>query len=79
MANEIPVIPTDMRKVYLRLKRWRSSHARRVPWRASLDIPKDAAPGPRLSNLHLQLGIETGRAGQGKRTGRGDRDFPKAR
>ena len=25
MANEIPVIPPDMRKVYLRLKRWRSS------------------------------------------------------
>jgi len=31
MANEIPVISPDMRKVYLRLKRWRSSHARRVP------------------------------------------------
>ena len=31
MAAEIPDIPPDMRKVYLRLKRWRSSHARRVP------------------------------------------------
>ena len=30
MADEIPVIPPDMRKVYLRLKRWRSSHACRV-------------------------------------------------
>ena len=27
MADEIPVIPPDMRKVYLRLKRWRSSHS----------------------------------------------------
>ena len=26
MAAEIPDIPPDMRKVYLRLKRWRSSH-----------------------------------------------------
>ena len=31
MADEIPVIPPDMRKIYLRVKRWRSSHARRVP------------------------------------------------
>ena len=30
MANAIPTIPPDMRKVYLRRKRWRSSHARRV-------------------------------------------------
>src|ERR1019366_7643648 len=36
MANEVPDIPPDMRKVYLRLKRWRSSHARRVPLRDSL-------------------------------------------
>src|ERR1039457_4252358 len=42
MANEIPVNPPDMRKVYLRLKRWRSSHGRRVP------IPESlwAAAGP---------------------------------
>ena len=31
MAAEIPDIPADMRKACLRLKRWRSSHARRVP------------------------------------------------
>jgi hypothetical protein len=31
MANEIPDIPIVMRKVYRRLNRWRSSHARRMP------------------------------------------------
>jgi hypothetical protein len=31
MANEIPGISPNMRKVYLRLRRWGSSHARRVP------------------------------------------------
>jgi hypothetical protein len=49
MANEIPVIPPDMRKVYLRLKRWRSSHARRVPIPDSLW----AAAGE-LARAHLQ-------------------------
>jgi hypothetical protein len=31
MANEIPDIPPDMRKIYLRLRRWWGTHARRVP------------------------------------------------
>jgi len=36
MANEVPDIPPDVRKIYLRLRRWRSSHARRVPLPDSL-------------------------------------------
>jgi hypothetical protein len=31
MADEHSDIPLKMQKVYRRLKRWRSSHARRVP------------------------------------------------
>ena len=46
MAAEIPFIPPDMRKVYLRLKRWRSSHARRVPipeslWAAAGELARE--------------------------------------
>lgn len=32
MAHEISDIPPDMQKVYRHLRRWRSSHARRVPF-----------------------------------------------
>ena len=51
MANEIPVIPPDMRKVYLRLKRWRSSHARRVPipeslWAAAGELAREHGINP---------------------------------
>ena len=36
MANEIPDIPPNMRKVYRRLRRWRSSHTGRLPIPESL-------------------------------------------
>jgi len=61
MANEIPVIPPDMRKVYLRLKRWRSSHARRVPipeslWTAAGELARAHGINPTAKALHLEYG-----------------------
>ena len=59
MANEIPVISPDMRKVYLRLKRWRSSHARRVPipdslWAAAGELARAHGINPTAKALHLE-------------------------
>ena len=61
MANEVPVIPPDMRKVYLRLKRWRSSHARRVPipeslWTAAGELARAHGINPTAKALHLEYG-----------------------
>src|SRR5580658_6645585 len=61
MANENPDIPPDMRKVYLRLKRWRSSHARRVPipdslWAAAGDVARAHGINPTAKALHLEYG-----------------------
>jgi hypothetical protein len=61
MANEIPVNPPDMRKVYLRLKRWRSSHARRVPipdslWAAAGELAREHGINPTAKALHLEYG-----------------------
>ncbi len=61
MADEIPVIPPDMRKVYLRLKRWRSSHARRVPipdslWAAAGELARAPGINPTAKALHLEYG-----------------------
>jgi hypothetical protein len=61
MADEIPVIPPDMRKVYLRLKRWRSSHARRVPipeslWAAAGELARAHGINPTAKALHLEYG-----------------------
>ena len=61
MANEIPVIPPDMRKVYLRLKRWRSSHARRVSipeslWTAAGELARAHGINPTAKALHLEYG-----------------------
>jgi len=58
MANEIAVNPPDMRKVYLRLKRWRRSHARRVPipdslWAAAGELAR--AHGVNLTAKALPL------------------------
>jgi hypothetical protein len=49
MTNEIPDIPPDMRKVFRRLRRWRSSHRRRAPlpdslWAAAGELG-NAEPG----------------------------------
>ena len=61
MANEIPIISPDMRKVYLRLKRWRSSHARRVPlpdslWAAAGELARAHGINPTAKALHLEYG-----------------------
>jgi hypothetical protein len=61
MANEISVIPPDMRKVYLRLKRWRSSHARRVPipeslWMAAGELARAHGINPTAKALRLEYG-----------------------
>ncbi|HMD86997.1 MAG TPA: hypothetical protein VKO18_20090, partial [Terriglobia bacterium] len=68
MANEIPVIPPDMRKVYQRLKRWRSSHARRVPipeslWTAAGELARAHGINPTAKALHLEYGKLKERAG----------------
>ena len=68
MANEIPVIPPDMRKVYLRLKRWRSSHARRVPipeslWAAAGELAREHGINRTAKALHLEYGKLKQRAG----------------
>jgi len=59
MANEIPDIPPDMRKVYLRLRRWRSSHARRVPlpdslWAAAGGLAREHGINRTAKALHLE-------------------------
>ena len=68
MANEIPINPPDMRKVYLRLKRWRSSHPRRVPipeslWAAAGDVARAHGINPTAKALHLEYGKLKERAG----------------
>ena len=61
MANKIPDIPPDMRKVYRRLRRWRSSHARRVPipeplWAAAGELAREHGINPTAKALHLEYG-----------------------
>jgi hypothetical protein len=61
MASTIPVIPPNMRKVYQRLKRWRSSHARRVPipeslWAAAAELAREHGIYPTAKALHLEYG-----------------------
>jgi hypothetical protein len=79
MANEIPVNPPDMRKVYLRLKRWRSSHVPRVPipeslWAAAGELARahginpTASPAPGV----WQAQAAGGRCGTGGEEARGE-------
>ena len=61
MANEIPDIPPDMRKVYRRLRRWRSSHARRIPlpdslWAAAGELARVHGINRTAKALHLEYG-----------------------
>ncbi len=61
MANEIPVVPPDTRKVHLCLKRWRSSHARRVPiseslWAAAGELARAHGINHTAKALHLEYG-----------------------
>jgi hypothetical protein len=78
MAAEIPDIPPDMRKVYLRLKRWRSSHARRVPladslWAAAGELAREQGINRTAKALHVEYGKLKERAeapGPGRKVGR---------
>jgi len=61
MGNEISDIPRDMRKVYRRLRRWRSSHARRVPlpdslWAAAGELAREHGINRTAKALHLEYG-----------------------
>ena len=61
MADEIPDISPNMRKVYRRLRRWRSSHARRVPipeplWAAAGELAREHGINPTAKALHLEYG-----------------------
>lgn len=45
MANELPDIPRDMRKVQRRFEQWRSAHTGRLPiperlWRAATELAR---------------------------------------
>ena len=78
MASEIPDIPLVMRKVYRRLNRWRSSHARRMPiperlWGAAAELAREHGVFPTAKALHLEYGKlkeRAGAAGQEKKAGR---------
>ena len=61
MANKIPIIPPDMRKVYLRLKRWRRSHTGRLPipeplWAAAAELAREHGVFPTAKALRLEYG-----------------------
>jgi hypothetical protein len=62
MINEISDIAPDMRKVYRRLRRWRSSHAPRVPipesssWAAAGELARAHGINPTAKALHLEYG-----------------------
>ncbi len=68
MTNEFPDIPPDMRKVYRRLRRWRSSHARRVPfpdslWAAAGELAREHGINRTAKALSLEYGKLKERAG----------------
>jgi hypothetical protein len=61
MTNEISDLPSDMRRVYRRLRRWRSSHARRVPlpdslWAAAGELARQHGINRTAKALHLEYG-----------------------
>lgn len=87
MANEIPDIPPKMQKVYRRLRRWRSSHARRVPipeslWAAAGELAREHGINPTAKALHLEYGKLKQRAEVGmptvkKRVAKAPADVPR--
>jgi hypothetical protein len=61
MANEFPAISPSMRKVYRRLKRWRSAHTGRLPipeplWAAAAELAREHGIYPTAKALHLEYG-----------------------
>jgi len=67
MANEISEVPPDLRKVYRRLRRWRNSHARRVPipdslWAEAGELAREHGINRTAKALHLEYGKLKARA-----------------
>jgi hypothetical protein len=67
MANDIHDLPLMMRKVYRRLRRWRSTHARRVPlpaalWAAAGEPAREHGINRTAKALHLEYGKLKARA-----------------
>jgi len=61
MAGEVLNIPPGMRKVYGRLKRWRSKQTRRVPipeplWTAAAELAREHGINATAKVLHLEYG-----------------------
>lgn len=61
MANELPVIPHDMRKVRRRFEQWRSAHTGRLPiperlWRAATELAREHGVFHTAKVLHLEYG-----------------------
>jgi hypothetical protein len=61
MTNEISDVPPDMRKLYRRLRRWRSSHARRVRfpdalWTAAGKLAREHGINRTAKALRLEYG-----------------------
>ena len=68
MTNDIPDVPSDMRKLYWRLRRWRSSHARRAPfpdalWAAAGELAREHGINRTAKALRLEYGKLKERAG----------------
>jgi len=67
MANNIHDLPLMMRKVYRRLQRWQSTHARRVPlpaalWAAAGELAREHEISRTAKALHLEYGKLKARA-----------------
>ena len=75
MTNEISGIPSDTRKICRRLRRWRSSHARRVPfpdalWAAAGELAREHGVNRTAKALRLEYGklkVRAGAAGPAKK------------
>jgi hypothetical protein len=61
MAKDESGIPHNLRKVYRRLQRWRSSHTGRLPipeplWAAAAELAREHGIYPTAKALHLEYG-----------------------
>jgi hypothetical protein len=61
MANELPDIPHDIRKVQRRFEQWRSAHTGRLPiperlWTAATELARVHGVFPTAKVLHLEYG-----------------------
>jgi hypothetical protein len=61
MPSDFPVIPFNMRKIFRRLKQWRSTHAGRRPipeslWAVAADLAREHGIYPTAKALNLEYG-----------------------